>query len=93
MKTLVLVLLLVSICATASGSSFRCSPCYQVRCPSPGYCPYGVVKNVCGCCDVCGKGPGEECDHKNKCGPNYYCQLYPISYGNGICRAIPQTLD
>ncbi|XP_027221413.1 insulin-like growth factor-binding protein-related protein 1 [Penaeus vannamei] len=91
MKTLPLLLLLACACATTSGFSVRCSPCDEVDCgPPPADCKYGLVKNVCNCCYICGKGPGEDCDPVKKCAPGLYCKLHPVSYGNGICTATPQ---
>ncbi|XP_063585010.1 insulin-like growth factor-binding protein 7 [Penaeus indicus] len=94
MKTLPLLLLLAVACASTSGWSIICSPCDESRCPpSPDDCKFGVVKDACNCCDVCGKGPYEDCDPENACGPGYYCQLHPISYGNGVCKRIPSKWD
>ncbi|XP_068202900.1 uncharacterized protein [Palaemon carinicauda] len=48
-----------------STEGLSCSDCdYGVDCPSwnltESDCPFGVVKDICDCCDTCTEGPDEE---------------------------------
>ena len=36
-------------------------------------CPYGVVRDVLDCCELCGKGPGEYCGGFGRCGIGLDC--------------------
>ncbi|XP_050699807.1 insulin-like growth factor-binding protein-related protein 1 isoform X2 [Eriocheir sinensis] len=38
-----------------------CGEC-DSTCPDVTTCKYGVVKDVCGCCEVCARGLGQRCD-------------------------------
>ncbi|XP_064085799.1 single insulin-like growth factor-binding domain protein-2 [Macrobrachium nipponense] len=70
--------------------ALRCSPCQkdESRCPrgnlTESDCPYGVTTDICNCCDVCAKGPGEACgglwNQLGKCGPEYTC--VPVEGGD-----------
>lgn len=52
-------LLVVSI---PSIYALSCIPCDRTRpCVKPINCKGGLVKGVCGCCDVCAKTQGERC--------------------------------
>lgn len=54
-----------------------CNPSQQCTHIDTSNCRYGLVKDVCGCCNVCGKGLGELCggidDIEGKCGPGFEC--------------------
>ncbi|XP_063608646.1 insulin-like growth factor-binding protein 7 [Penaeus indicus] len=86
MNTLTVLLLAVCVVA-ASGFRLQCNDCDAAPCPAlPGRgCPHGVVKDICGCCDVCGKGYGEKCDEFIKCGPRLTCKVLDFSQGLGRC--------
>jgi len=36
-------------------------PCAWVRCSTPANCKGGLVKSICGCCNVCARVEGERC--------------------------------
>lgn len=40
-----------------------CQSCNPEECPKANGCVAGLVKDSCGCCDVCGKVEYELCDH------------------------------
>nr|XP_053647280.1 single insulin-like growth factor-binding domain protein-2 [Cherax quadricarinatus] len=74
----------------ASCSGLSCIPCEERKCRDPSTldCPWGTVKDICNCCDVCGKSPGQECGGMwnllGKCGTSLICIKKRIS-GDGIC--------
>lgn len=77
LKTLLLSLVIV-VLFSRSADGLSCLVCSMQTCPSlPGPCNSGVGKDPCGCCDVCSKGPGEECggpfDILGLCGTNLNC--------------------
>lgn len=41
--------------------SLSCIPCSWVQCSTPVNCKGGLVKSICGCCNVCAKVEGERC--------------------------------
>ena len=41
--------------------SLSCIPCSWVQCSAPVNCKGGLVKSICGCCNVCAKVEGERC--------------------------------
>ena len=62
-------------------------------------CDYGLVKDVCNCCDVCAKGPGESCGGhfavEGFCADGYDCMVQ-VPFGStwtkyfhtpGFCQA------
>lgn len=64
----------------------ECRSCNPENCKVPTGCLAGIVKDGCGCCDVCGKVEFELCDHPDvprpksrpyygKCGENLECRL------------------
>ena len=71
--------LLWCLLSTAYGLSCDepCNPSLQCTHIDTSNCRYGLVKDVCGCCNVCGKGLGELCgginDIEGKCGPGFEC--------------------
>ena len=62
-----------------------CGPCDRSKCPVTFSCESGIVKDRCGCCDVCAKKEYELCDHpqvrtpegvfNGKCGEHLECRL------------------
>ncbi|CAH1251931.1 CLEC18C [Branchiostoma lanceolatum] len=42
-------------------AALSCAVCGEYECPTPPPCPANLVKDVCGCCDVCAKVKGESC--------------------------------
>ena len=75
LKPLCLPLLLMAILApgTATSCQFPCNPSSQCSHIDLSNCEYGTVKDVCECCSVCGKGPGELCGSYGKCGDGLIC--------------------
>ncbi|XP_023217453.1 venom protein 302-like isoform X2 [Centruroides sculpturatus] len=55
------ILLLVLACCIIATYALDCPSCDKSACQPHGRCVAGVVKDVCGCCDVCAKRIGEEC--------------------------------
>lgn len=69
----------------------ECRSCNPENCPAPVDCLAGIVRDVCGCCDVCGKEEFELCDHPavlyarrptpasrshhGRCGDNLECRV------------------
>ena len=44
------------------GDAQSCLPCIASQCSlDVSTCTHGAVKDYCGCCDECLKGPGEKC--------------------------------
>lgn len=60
-----------------------CQSCNPEQCPKTVDCVSGIVKDNCGCCDVCGKSEYELCDHPKvntpfkygQCGDALECRL------------------
>lgn len=54
-------------------------PCSSAQCSHivTSNCAYGLVLDECGCCSVCGKGPGQLCggidNIEGRCGPGLEC--------------------
>ncbi|KAG0427444.1 hypothetical protein HPB47_025499 [Ixodes persulcatus] len=58
----VLCVFLAFTCFVAMTKSMpACPECGDVECPLEDDCPHGVVSDMCGCCEICASGPGEEC--------------------------------
>ncbi|XP_076038367.1 single insulin-like growth factor-binding domain protein-2 isoform X2 [Oratosquilla oratoria] len=77
---LLLLLLLLGILAFVQRSQgLDCIPCSDTVCdpPKPVNCKWGTQKDVCGCCLVCAKGPGEECGGpwfvRGRCAMGFRC--------------------
>lgn len=49
-----------------------CQSCNPEECQKPTGCVAGLVKDSCGCCDVCGKAEYELCDHPKVDTPYVY---------------------
>ena len=82
----------------AAGSPCSVWPCELDSCVEPAGCMYGIVKDACRCCDVCGLGPGELCTERARfCGEGLECwvninetaTLSPAERRDypGICRS------
>jgi hypothetical protein len=75
----------------------NCPSCNVEMCQKPIDCVAGVVKDSCGCCDVCGKAEYELCDHPKvqspyrygNCGPALECRVRKdLEHLNGGPEAI-----
>lgn len=64
-------------------ASKDCLSCNPEECQKPNDCIAGIVKDSCGCCDVCGKAEYELCDHPQvntpfkygRCGDDLECRI------------------
>ncbi|GAB6027744.1 hypothetical protein CHUAL_001981 [Chamberlinius hualienensis] len=85
-----LLFAIVVSAAVLQCEGLHCRPCDPSKCfQENNNCTYGTVKDVCGCCNVCGKGDGERCGGPwnlgGKCGQGLKCAVsYEPSYG--ICK-------
>ena len=60
--------------SAATSCQFPCDPASQCNGINTSNCEYGIVKDVCECCDVCGKPPGGYCGGGfGKCGNGLVC--------------------
>ncbi|XP_054720360.1 venom protein 302-like [Uloborus diversus] len=64
--------------------------CEDYECPDTDECLHGTVQDVCRCCNVCAKGPGEQCggflNLAGLCTEGYYCHPHPkYPQHPGIC--------
>ncbi|VDL89929.1 unnamed protein product [Schistocephalus solidus] len=64
-----LLLLLLLFLLSALTAAFEdleyaepCGPCDYSKCPPVTQCPVGVVRDACGCCNVCGLEQGHRCN-------------------------------
>ena len=69
------VFLLAFIISASSATScpYPCSPATQCVPLDHSSCGYGVVKDICECCDVCAHGPGDLCGPYGRCGTGLIC--------------------
>ena len=75
-KLVYLPLFLLAFIVSASSAvscPYPCNPAAQCAQLDPSSCQYGLVKDVCECCDVCGNGPGDLCGPYGKCGAGLIC--------------------
>uniref|UniRef100_A0A1E1WVW6 Putative insulin-like protein growth factor binding protein n=1 Tax=Tityus obscurus TaxID=1221240 RepID=A0A1E1WVW6_TITOB len=78
-------MLLLCLCSFTTATRPNCQRCELVRCANKvdADCPVGIVREYCGCCDVCAKNIGERCRSPRNpygiCGVGLRCV-------NGICR-------
>ncbi|XP_066269908.1 insulin-like growth factor-binding protein 7 [Branchiostoma lanceolatum] len=60
-------------------AALSCAVCGEYECPTPPPCPANLVKDVCGCCDVCAKVKGESCgglwNLEGRCADGLTCVL------------------
>lgn len=102
-KMLCKVQLCVLLCLgayLARASTPECSqPCNLAAC-SVVQCRYGTVLDLCGCCSLCGKGPGERCAANFEsitfygvCGDGLVCiSPFPdLTYFPGTCTAVGKS--
>ena len=82
-----LLLVLVVVSATqAISCQFPCNASGECNEIDISVCEHGLVKDVCECCDVCGKGPNEWCGPYGKCGDGLECvELSGVS----VCAELP----
>ncbi|XP_069981368.1 insulin-like growth factor-binding protein 4 [Penaeus vannamei] len=95
-----LLVLVASVAALHVCSGLSCQPCSEVKCSRPRGCAFGTVRDVCGCCYVCAKGPGQPCGGmwllNGKCGDGFKCQptegqpmmALPEEYLDGECVSL-----
>ncbi|XP_068232963.1 uncharacterized protein [Palaemon carinicauda] len=96
-RTHLFVVILV-IAAVHESHGLSCLGCNPADCRIPLNCNYGLVKDICYCCDVCAKGPGEECGGiwglRGQCGDAFICDNshsremqpdYPVDFLPGVC--------
>uniref|UniRef100_A0A224Z3M7 Metastriate insulin growth factor binding protein n=1 Tax=Rhipicephalus zambeziensis TaxID=60191 RepID=A0A224Z3M7_9ACAR len=101
MNIALVALLLVAV--TVTGSSGTTLPdCSRITC-DPDTCPQlecacGTYKDTCGCCDICYKCPGAECNLwiLDVCTENHKCILEdpdkPFEFGGvGHCTLVNAT--
>ena len=75
-------------------SALSCAPCEKAACV-PADCAGRVVRDVCGCCDVCARGLDEPCgghfDAFGLCDDGLVCQTSPehgqpvVTAAKGVC--------
>ena len=99
MRGFILVSALVFLTVASGFEHDDCGPCQFEHCQTPQDCQAGVVKDQCGCCNVCSKTEFELCDHPQvnsrqylgKCGDNLECRLrddigeYGVDPPEAIC--------
>ena len=75
-----------------------CGPCRLRNCPLVLYCPHGVVKDQCNCCNVCVRREGELCGNnrniQGQCRDGLFCYSgSPVfngyQYQQGVCQRQP----
>jgi len=57
--------------AVVAGQNAVCGDCDRADCPELGKCPTGVVKDFCGCCDMCAGRMGDRCQNTTEETPLY----------------------
>jgi len=81
----------------AASDALSCHECDRDNCEKPWdlRCKGGLVKDVCGCCDVCGKVEGEECGGlfylKGDCDEGLTCVNGFRQSQPGICKALAEA--
>ncbi|XP_037777384.1 insulin-like growth factor-binding protein 4 isoform X1 [Penaeus monodon] len=98
MKPLLVLVASLAVIHVCSGLS--CMPCAEVKCKRPSGCAFGTVRDVCGCCYQCAKGPGQPCGGmwllNGRCGDGLKCQPaegqpmfdFPEEYLDGECVSL-----
>ncbi|XP_078669846.1 zonadhesin-like [Branchiostoma floridae x Branchiostoma belcheri] len=74
-----------------SVTCLSCLPCDEDRCSEPPACQGDVVKDPCGCCDVCAKVDGERCGGpwkiSGECSSGLYCDKDENDFNAvGVCK-------
>ncbi|GAB6024814.1 hypothetical protein CHUAL_009934 [Chamberlinius hualienensis] len=77
-----LVLALLLLVFVQKNEALSCVPCEKEKiCDKIVTCKFGLAKDMCGCCDICAKGPGETCggvwNHGGTCGKGLNCHPNP----------------
>ncbi|XP_002157818.3 BPTI/Kunitz domain-containing protein 4 isoform X1 [Hydra vulgaris] len=79
--------LFFSVCCTSMALSCNCA---LVKCKVPDGCKAGIVRDICGCCNICAQAAGEECGEAmfdmKKCGDQLECVKKNNTDLTGICR-------
>ncbi|GAB6024847.1 hypothetical protein CHUAL_009965 [Chamberlinius hualienensis] len=80
MRAILFCLVLFAASVSSYVEALTCMSCELVDCniKNLSKCKYGTVKDVCHCCDVCAKGPGESCggmwEMEGKCATGLRCR-------------------
>ncbi|XP_037790982.1 single insulin-like growth factor-binding domain protein-2 [Penaeus monodon] len=82
--------LIVAVCwSLGRVRALSCVPCAQTTCEKRSmvkYCSFGFVLDMCGCCFVCGKGPGAACGGQwawhGRCGRGLECRYPEVPKGD-----------
>ncbi|XP_042856810.1 single insulin-like growth factor-binding domain protein-2 isoform X2 [Penaeus japonicus] len=84
-----LALIMAVCCSLGRVRALSCVPCAQTTCQKRSmvkYCSYGFVLDMCGCCFVCGKGPGAACGGQwawhGRCGRGLECRYPEVPKGD-----------
>ncbi|XP_066276577.1 cysteine-rich motor neuron 1 protein-like isoform X2 [Branchiostoma lanceolatum] len=82
-------ILFIVIVTSVAGLS--CSPCEDHECSKPPPCKGDIVKDACGCCDVCAKVEGERCGGPWKisgvCSSGLFCDKDQDDFNAvGVCK-------
>ena len=88
------IILLVLLNLAAHGVSISCRSCTVPCGEAPSDCMFGTTKDLCGCCDYCASGPGEECGQfRFRCGVGLECaQSFDNALPN-VCIDTSQWAD
>ena len=89
------ILLLLLVIAVSASQATSCQfPCNSSECSDIDIsgCGHGLVKDVCECCDVCGKGPYQWCGLYGKCGDGLICTEDGLS-GISLCLPAATTSE
>ncbi|GAB6024842.1 hypothetical protein CHUAL_009960 [Chamberlinius hualienensis] len=101
MHTLVLVAVIIAsviLCSDALSCPRRPDGTLYCTDVDPKTCRYGTVSDICSFCQVCAKGPGEECggiwNIGGRCGKGYFCHGNPQNWQRpGQCKDFPPKTD
>ncbi|GAB6027745.1 hypothetical protein CHUAL_001982 [Chamberlinius hualienensis] len=96
----VFIFAIVFICFSQHTEALSCRRCTNKEEICGDYdtsiCKYGLALDMCGCCDVCAKGPGEICggiwNYGGTCGKGLNCHRKKKSKDNqeaGVCSTRP----
>lgn len=86
MWTVCAFVLLVSVHAAVRADPIRkCGECDPAKCVPPADdCLAGLVRDLCGCCYVCGRREGELCDGDSLPIPYRFVLCYDVTYFRGF---------
>ncbi|XP_046548735.1 venom protein 302-like [Haliotis rubra] len=54
-------------------NGLSCLLCDESKCVSPKCKPKHQIKDLCGCCDICGGRVGDSCSGFNQCANGLWC--------------------